>query len=436
MAVVVALVVLGCQSTAPSSSPAEPSASARVAASASVVASVAAVAPTAVAPGAVPPATVAPIAAYPTLPPSDPRAIALAAARARWDALHLATFAYTVGSWNSSEFGGYTVRVTSLEGSIRTQAINGGPWEGAALAPDALFAQAQDALAAPGTAEVKYDAKTGLPASIRASGPPNVTDADTNIDVSDFVPVPKPNAKKVRQTIAWALADWSRAQPASFAYSWTRAPASESAPGTSFDVARQSGGAVTFAPAATAEGGAASGMASVPATLHAASAALSSGAWVDLTARFGNGVPLLVAVDPTPAAGDAYWIQVTFRDIEDEQAQADYRAAVERWTSAALTRYRYVWHYRGDAGTYTYRVTMRGDLSLLMRKKGTAVLWQAIDVGPRLDVLFSAIDRDLADGVRVVATYDPTYGYPLKVKLDGAGGATGGTIEISAFIVQ
>ena len=49
----------------------------------------------------------------------------------------------------------------------------------------------------------------------------------------------------------------------------------------------------------------AAGMASVPATLRAASAALASGAWVDLTARFGNGVPLLVAVDPTPAAGDA-----------------------------------------------------------------------------------------------------------------------------------
>jgi len=425
LAVVVALVVLGCQSTAPSVSPAEATASAGIVD-----------APAPVVPTEVAPAQVAPAPAYPTLPPSDPRAIALAAARARWDAQHLTTFAYTVGSWNSSEFGGYTVRLTSLEGTIRTQSINGDPWTGAPLAPDALFAQAQDALAAPGTAEVTYDAKTGLPTRIRASGPPNVMDADTNIDVSDFVAGPKPDAKKAKQAITWALADWSRAQPASFTYSWTRAPESESARGTSFEVARQSGGATTFSPATTAEGGDASRRASVPATLRAASAALASGAWVDLTARYGSGVPLLVAVDPTPAAGDAYWIVISFRDIEAEQAQADYRAAIERWTSAALTRYRYVWHYHGEAGTYTYRVTMRGDLSLLMRKKGTAVLWQAIDVGPRLDVLFNTIGQQISDGGRVIATYDPTLGYPVKVTLVAVNGPPSGTIVISDFTVQ
>jgi hypothetical protein len=425
VAVAAALVVLGCQSTAPTIPPAGATASAGGIAS-----------PAEVAPPAVAPATGGPASADPSLPPSDTRAIALAAARARWDAQHLATFAYTVGSWNSSGFGGYTVRVTSLEGTIRTQAINGDAGTGAALAPDALFAEAQEALAAPGTAEVTYDATTGLPTRIRASGPPGWSDADTNIDVSDFAAGPEPDAKKVKQAIAWALADWSRAQPASFTYSWTRAPVLESTPATSFEVARRSGGAATFSPATTDEGGDAARMASVPATLRAASAALASGAWVDLTARFGNGVPLLVAVDPTPAAGDAFWIAISFRDIEHEQAEADYRAAIERWTSAALTRYRYVWHYHGEAGTYTYRVTMRGDVSLLMRKKGTAVLWQAIDVGPRLDVLFNDIGTQLWSGARVVAAYDPTYGYPHKVTILSSDGTASGTIEISAFTVQ
>ena len=427
LAFLLVVLALGCQSTSPSVAPSSSPVASPVAAAASTAAL------------AQPASSAAPEATSQASPlPSGSAAVALEDARATWDALHLTSFAYTVRSWNGSGFGAFGMRVTSLEGVLRSQLIDG-PAPDTQLGPDTLFAVARAALAAEGTAEIKFDAATGLPTSIRASGPPNAMDADTNIDVSEFVAGPKADArlvKRVKQAVAWALVDWPKAQPATFSYTWTRALASESAPSPSFAVARQSGGASTFSPATTSDGADAASVASVPATLHAVSAALASGAWVDVTTQVGNGVPLLVAVDPTPAAGDAYWIQIAFTDLEREQAKADYRAAMDRWSTAGLARYRYVWHYKGETGTYTYRVTMRGDLSLLTRKKGTAVLWVAMDAGPRLDVLTNTIGQQLSDGGRVVATYDPVLGYPVRVTLVSVNGGPTGTVTISDFTVQ
>jgi hypothetical protein len=426
----VALAVLGCQATMPPPSARESSPPAAGTSSAAVAISPSP-SPATREPSPWWPATPAPS----TRPPTDPAFAALDAARAKWTALRLGTFAYSAASWNSSGFGAFRVRVTALEGALRAQMLDGAAEPVRQLTPDTLFAMAQELIASPGSIDIAYDAKTGLPTRIHASGPPNTSDADTNIDIADFVAGPTPNAKGIRQSIAWALRDWSRARPATFAYTWTRAAPGAQAPDRSVQVSREAGGAEVIDPATAASGAASPTVASVPATLHAASAALASGAWVDLTVQFGNGVPLLLAVDPTPAAGDAYWIQVAFRDIEREQQLEAYRAARERWSAAGLGRYHYVWHYRGTLGTYTYRVTMRGEVAHLMRRKGTAVLWQAIDVGPRLDGLFPAIDLALADGRRVIATYDPTYGYPLTVKIDTGGSNPYDAITISDFVV-
>lgn len=367
--------------------------------------------------------------------PSDPRLDALAAARARWDATRPATFADTVRNWNSSGFGAYAVRVTSLEGVIRVQPTEGAPWPGAPLAPDALFDLAARVLTGPGTAEVACDRTNGLPVSIRASGPPLVSDADTNVTVTDFAAAAFDRTAFSR-SVAAALAAWRGAAPGSFTYTWTRTRASASTPDEAYAALRTGGGEVAFNALTPAEGGAAAAsVASIPATLAAAEAAAASGAWVDLTIGCA-GVPLLVAVDPTPAAGDAYWIQIAFRDVEREQARAAYEAARDRWAAAALARCRYVWHYSGDAGTFTYRVVMRGDVSRLIRSKGSAVLWQAVDVGPRLDVVLELMGREIAGGGRVVATYDARYGFPRRVTIVSAGGGPSGTITISAFVAE
>lgn len=400
------------------------------------VASVASDPPTTrIAPAPTAPASATPAPAATPVLPSDPRLDALAAARARWETRRPATFAYTVRSWNSSGFGAYSVRVTSLEGAIRVQPVEGQPWPGAPLVPDGLFDLARRVLASPGTAEIAYDATTGLPTRISASGPPLVCDADTNITLSDFAAPPAFDRTAFRRSVAWALTDWRRAAPHSFSYTWTRTRASASTPDEAFTALRTAGGAVAVTPAAAADGTVAASVASIPATLTAADAAAAPGAWVDLTLGT-PGVPLLVAVDPTPAAGDAYWIQIAFRDVEREQAWAAYQEARERWAAAAITRYRYVWHYRGDRGTYTYRVVMRGDVSRLIRSKGSAVLWQAFDAGPRLDVLLGLLDREIASGGRVVATYDARYGFPRKVTLVSVGEGPSGTITISAFVVE
>jgi hypothetical protein len=354
---------------------------------------------------------------------------ALEVARVKWDRLHLTTFAYTVSWWNGSPFGVPPARVVSLEGDIR---VDGAPPTDGDLTPDGLFARVR--LVMERATSVTYDAATGLPTSISAPGPAGSADADTNITVTDFV-VSSPSPVAVDGRVAAAKRTWSRTKPTTFAYTWTRTAAGSGSPEASYAVSAEPGASAAFTPSQTTGGSPSSSIASVAATLDAAGAAATAGAWVDLSLE-PHGVPLVVAVDPSPAAGDAYWIRLDFRDLEHEQAQAAYVAAQDRWSAAALQRFRYVWHYHGPAGTYTYRVTMRGDVSLLTRSKGSRVLWASMDYGPRLDVLFGAIGQELGNGGRVQATYDPTYGYSVKVVLTGASGNPDGTITISAFIVQ
>jgi hypothetical protein len=338
------------------------------------------------------------------------------------------TFAYTVGDWDGSPFRFPPARVVSLEGDIR---VDGGPAPAGALTPDGLFDRVEEVLSR--ATDVTYDQATGLPVSVHAYGPPGGSDMDTNITVSDFV-VSGVGRIPFAARVAAARRAWSRTQPASFDYTWTRTPAGGTSPEVSYTVTLASGGRIVFAPELTPAGEQAQAVASVPATLDVADAASAAGAWVDLTVG-DHGVPTLLAVDPTPSQGDAYWVTIPFRDTGHDEADAAYRAAHHRWVTTRLTTYRYVWQYRTVAGTYAYRVTIRGDRMVLTRMSGSKQLRGSVGVGPKIGWLYLGISDALANGGRVVATYDSRYGYPTKVEIESADGSRSGTITIRGFRV-
>ena len=187
----------------------------------------------------------------------------------------------------------------------------------------------------------------------------------------------------MRRALADAQDAWRRWEPGTYEYVSTVSdhgapPASSMA----IRVHRQDG--VTTATRGESHASTAgAGAASVEAQFDAIEAALDAGAWVEAVFDRVLGVPLLVAIDPSPAPGDATWTVIRFDDLEATAARDAWTAAADQWASKARPRhYSYTWRFRSEDATWTYRVVMDGDVADI-RASGGAPTGEAAMIAPK-----------------------------------------------------
>ena len=367
----------------------------------------------------------------------DERLAELAAAEARWSANHPSTYAYTFDE--VGEMWGWGARVSAIDGGVQVQALDvgrSGRGDLASATIDGLFSAIRRDVEAGVVVSTTYDRDLGYPRTILRSIP-GATDGTSTDTVSKFRSHDQLDVTSVRRTLREARAAWAANAPSAFSYVWTRSGVSSgTTDGTAWHVDSRDG-RVTVEAAPGSDGLAPAAAASIERTFDAIDDALDGGSWVDLTAGFTSGVPLLAAVDPAGGgAANGFWIRITFTDVEASEASTAVQAARERWATAAIEHYAYTWQYRGELRTLTYEVVMDGDVAQLHRAPGTPIP-EATFTAPRIEDTFDVIENVLAQGGHVTATYDPRTGCPLVVTIRSAGDAgPPGTITIRDFTVR
>jgi hypothetical protein len=382
-----------------------------------------------------------PATAPPPVSSPDPRLASIDAAQARWAAHRPDTYAFTFAFLNTSGVGwNWTDRVTSIDGHIETQAMEGLRPDGVATSRETvegLFQTARDAVAADGEVRITFDRDIGYPTAIDFSTQAS-SDGDWTETVTDFVAGSDDTAARTQRILADARSEWHRSEPSAYEYTWRRFDgAGGPGSGTGWDVRREDG-RTAIAPDPASDGALPAGAASVDATFAAVETALGAGAWVDLTIDSHSGLPVLVAIDPSATTGgDGSWTRIVYRNIEGEIARRDFDAARERWSAAGLQHYSYTWRYRGEGRPLTYGVTMDGDVAALKRGPGTPIPEALAYATPRIEETFQMIDEVLREGGRIRVTYDPTLGYPVRIVVGAPAESTeGGTFTITDFSIR
>jgi hypothetical protein len=369
-----------------------------------------------------------------------------AAARERWAAARPETYAFTYEHLGPSGLAwNWWYRVVTLEG--RTEAVHLDGYEAppdsvSAMTVDALFDRAEASAGSEGTTEsteVRYDPDLGYPLAIEHHDP-MVADGDWTDSIQDYRPAPDADpsvaASAIREELSAAREAWRRGEPAAYEYLWTSARGGVPLDAGEVVRVRHEADRTTATRAESHEAVDGAGEASVEATFDAIESAVADGAWVDAVFDRSLGLPLLVAIDPTPAPGDARWTRIRFQDIEAEEAQGAFLEASERWAAVRPTRYSYTWRFRGDEGErWTYRVAMDGDVADIRRSR-TAPLVEGTFVAPRIDDLFRLISQVRAAGGRVRVTFDPELGYPARVVLPTTEWSSPGTITVNDMVLD
>lgn len=368
---------------------------------------------------------------------SDPRLARIDAAEAQWIARRPTTYAFTYVHRGPSGVGwDWRYRVTALDGRVQVQWMDGyaqSTDEAARISVDGLFDLLRQELGGSGDLQMIFDAELGYPTEV-AYRDPRIADSEATETVIDFVSGTTNGADATRAVLRDARARWKRWEPTVYEYVWRRfGPTTSPGSGTAWDVRHADGRTSTTSDPAS-DGALPADAATVGATFDAVEAALDAGAWVDVTVVATSGLPVLVAVDPSPSEGDEYWIRFTFRDTAREIATSDLQAAQDRWFAAGLQRFSYTWRYRGRYVPLTYAMTLDGEVATIRRSPGTPMTEASAFATPRIEDTFRMIQEVLTQGGRVVATYDPVLGYPVSVEIDPFGDAGApGTITIKAF---
>jgi Family of unknown function (DUF6174) len=377
-----------------------------------------------------------------TSAPADPAAAspdrrALEEATALWEGMAPTTHAYTLAF--SSYLTNFETRVVQLEGDedavmshdtwISDEPV--GPEETVA----GLFEAVDGALDGEGTFEVSYDPVFGYPARMDYANP-RVYDADWARQITAFragQAVATGDADATRMALGEARARWSPlGDVIDYEYTWSRRAAGGGSDTARVDVDRIDGRTRVLRGGVPA--GDDPGEASVEATFDDIEEALDAGWWVEAVFDARVGVPVLVAVDRSPADGDATWTRIAFRDLEAHGAAAARDAARETWSRTRPHRYRYVWRFRSDDANWRYRVTMTGDVADIDGSRD-APMGESAPIAPRIDELFTFMELVESEGTRVVAQYDAEQGFPTRVVLTHNFWIDRGTITIEDFEV-
>ena len=363
----------------------------------------------------------------------SPRHGELDQAQAVWEERGPRTVAYT--TTETGDAGTTSVHAVTIDGRTETLVIQSGPLapDPALFTVDGLFDRAHAALDASGTLDYTVDQLTGRLSEMTfqpASGGGGWT-----VTVGDLVtPADRGSAGLARQALEQVLQAWKTVDSPTWAYTWTRFGAADTAAtATAYRVEHDDG--TTSVAAADGSSGTAAppDAATIEGTVAGAAATLAAGGWVNVAAD-ATGLNLLIGIDPSPsAAGDGYWIRIAYTDLFASRAAEKLAAAKDRWTSAGLARYAYAWRFEGADAAWGWNVTIKRGSAKLKPTRGAPAV-EAAFAGPGVTDLFSLIDRILAGGGSVVASYDKELGYPGSVEIrDGAGIAPAGVITISRF---
>lgn len=375
---------------------------------------------------------------HPAQASQDPRLATIDAAEARWVARRPSTYAFTYVHRGPAGVGwDWRYRVTALDGGVQVQSLDGSahsPDEAARISVDGLFDLLRQELGGSGDLRMSFDADLGYPTEVTYQDP-RIADSGATETVTDFVSGDGSSSAGTPEILRAARATWKRWEPTTYEYVWRRFGAIAGPDsGTAWDVHHADGRTLTAAHPAS-DGALPPETASVAATFEAVETALAAGAWVDVTVAPTSGLPILVAIDPSPNRNDdAYWIRLTFRDLARETATSDLQAAQDRWFAAGLQHFSYTWRYRGKYAPLTYAMTLNGEVATIRRSAGTPMTEASAFATPRIEDTFRMIQELLNQGGRVVAQYDPMLGYPVTLEIDPFGDAGApGTITIKAF---
>ncbi len=379
------------------------------------------------------------IPASPHVPSASPPELDadLAAAVARWAAFGQASCSYTVDS-SVPGLSSTTDHVISIEGhaervAVQTSSFSG--WGDEQVTVPGMFDLIRSNRDRSGTIEATYDPVLGYPLTIRRDDP-TISDGSWSMQVRDFrssLDVP-PTHDDLDARLADAREAWDRWAPSDYAYDWQLVPVDGIPTGAGWSI-RHVDGVTTAAPSFGDTATFGLGAASIPASFDAIEAAAARGAWIDAVFDPVLGLPILVGIDPTPAPGDDSWLRIAFHDIVAETGRADLAAAHERWSTNRPVRYSYVWREDGGGRHWTYRVAMNGDVAKI-RTSGGAPRGEAAALAPRIDDLFMLLEKVLANGGHVDATYDAQLGYPTRVMIDAPGSLVEGTITIRSVVID
>ncbi len=366
----------------------------------------------------------------------DPRHDEIDQAQAVWEARGPRTVAYT--TTEADETGTTSVHVVTIDGRSEALALETGSSaeDPAKLTVEALFDRAHAALDADGTFEYTVDKLTG--SLRRMTFQPASGSGGWTTTVGDLVvPADRSSAGRARQALEQMLQAWREVDSPSWAYTWTRFDASDTvATATAYRVVHEDG--TTTVSAADGSSGAAAppDAATIEGTVEAAAATLASGGWVDI-ASDPSGLNLLLGIDPSPSAtGDGYWIRIEYTDLLATRAAEKLASARTRWAAAGIEHYAYAWRYEGADEAWGWKVTIRRGSAKVKPTRGAPAVEEAFS-GPRVDELFSLVERILAQGGTVVASYDKALGYPTRVEIrSGSDVAPPGVVTITKLKVR
>ncbi len=354
-----------------------------------------------------------------------------------WDAHQPGAFAYTVALAEGPATGSSRYRVSSLEGEVDAQHLDGddAALTAADLSVTALYERARASLDAGAKVALAVDRTYGMPTTINVDGAG--TDLDWSAELTDLVVAGDPASGPLAQNAMGAVVDrWSRRLPDEFEYRWTRYRAKDGPVASTIWNVRSENGRMRSSSEAEAAGAVPPETATPGGTLDLLQREIAGGAWVDVAADSATGRDILVAVDPSGSvAGDAYWIRVDFTDLVAEKSRDAQVAAVRRWTAGAPASYSYTWRFRGDGRDLDYRVRVNGDEVTIRPLDGSPAA-EGTWASPRIDDTLAMLGEVLDDGGLVKATYHKRLGYLQKAVIVPHGEAgRDGTITITGFDV-
>ena len=368
-------------------------------------------------------------------PTRDPRGDVIDQAEAAWKAQQPDTYAYTSSLTRGGDGTVTTYRVTGMDGHVERQAISGGAPADSADPPtvEGAYDAARAALAGDGSLDLEVDQLYGYLGSVAYTA---ATPGGTwSRSIDDFTTAAtRSSAARAREALDELQRRWAAVGSPAWEYTWSRFTAADAPGATAGWRVHHEDGSTTITAADGSSDATPPDAVTIGGTVASLAAVLAAGGWVDVAADAVTGLDALVAVDPSPSVrDDAFWIRIDTTDLAAQHAAKALASARDRWSGARPKRYSYTWRFAGADRAWTYRVSVNGDKVTIKPGEGAPPVAESF-AAPDVTGTFDLVERVLAGGGGVSATYEKKLGYPTRVVLPSATGTTpAGEITIDGF---
>jgi hypothetical protein len=322
-----------------------------------------------------------------------------------------------------------------MDGHVELQAVSGETPAASGVDPtvEGAYEAARSVLEGDGTLDVEIEQLYGYLSDVAyttASGGGSWTRA-----IDDFTTAAtRASAARAREALDAIGRRWGSIGSPAWEYTWSRFSAADAAGPVAGWRVHHEDGKTTVTAADGTSGAPPPDAVTIGGTVASLAAVLAAGGWVDVATDAVTGLNMLVAVDPSPSVrGDAYWIRVETTDLAAQHAAKTLASARDRWAESRPKRYSYTWRFAGGDRAWTYRVTVDGAKVTVKPGEGAPPVAESF-AAPDVDGTLDLVERVLAGGGTVSATYDKKLGYPVRIVLPAATGTTpAGEITIDGF---